>query len=186
MIIDTSVREGNWNQTYRNRISQHFAYCIITPIKGSGTGRSEPKGVYYHICEINFAAIAHPLTELLRHNPVSKHLEWTEVAKTSFNNLKQALLSCPTLAYPTTDTTKYQLVADSSSLAVGAALYQMVDSRPTPLGFFSKKLSDVQKTYSTYDRELLAAYLAVLHFKSLIDGHDVTLFLDHKPIVSAF
>ena len=26
----------------------------------------------------------------------------------------------------------------------------------------------------------------MLHFKSLIDGHSVTLFLDHKPIVSAF
>ena len=39
---------------------------------------------------------------------------------------------------------------------------------------------------STYDRELLAAYSAVLHFKSLIDGQNTTLFVDHKPIVSAF
>ena len=42
-----------------------------------------------------------------------------------------------------------------------------------------------QRSYSTYDRELLGAYLAVLHFKSIIDGHAVTLFTDHKPIVSA-
>ncbi|KAF2352022.1 hypothetical protein FHG87_017221 [Trinorchestia longiramus] len=55
-----------------------------------------------------------------------------------------------------------------------------------PVAFFSKKLSDLQKTYSTYDRELLAAYLSVLHFKSIIDGHSVTLFTDHKPMVSAF
>lgn len=66
-------------------------------------------------------------------------------------------------------------MADSSGLAVRSVLYQMVDSRPTPLGFFSKKMSNVQKTYSTYDRELLAAYL-VLHFKAIIYGHDVKLF----------
>ena len=42
-----------------------------------------------------------------------------------------------------------------------------------------------QQTLSTYDRELLAAFLAVLKFKTLIDGHSVTLFTDHKSFVSA-
>ena len=41
-------------------------------------------------------------------------------------------------------------------------------------------------SYATYHRESLAAFFAVLHFKSLIDGHSVTLFTDNKPIVSAF
>ncbi|KAK3878428.1 hypothetical protein Pcinc_017012 [Petrolisthes cinctipes] len=134
----------------------------------------------------DFATIAYPLTELLRHNPSSKSLAWTDVTKDSFDNLKQALTNCPTLAYPSQTATVYQLVTDASSLAVGAALYQIIDGKPTPLGFYSKKLSDTQRTYSTYDRELLAAYLAVLHFKVLIDGHSTTLFLDHKPLVSAF
>lgn len=134
----------------------------------------------------DFATIAFPLTELLRHNSSCKSLKWSDAAKESFSNLKQALSTCPTLAYPSPISTHYQLVTDSSSVAVGGALYQMVDSQPAPLGFFSKKLSDTQKKYSTYDRELLAAYLAVIHFKSIIDGHSVTLFLDHKPIVSSF
>ena len=134
----------------------------------------------------DFASIAYPLTELLRHNPSTKCLQWTDVAMDSFSNLKRSLVTCPTLVFPSQTSTHYQLVTDSSSLAVGAALYQMVDSVPAPVGFYSKKLSDTQKAYSTYDRELLAAYLAVLHFKTFIDGHSVTLFLDHKPIVSAF
>ncbi|MEL6989132.1 MAG: RNase H-like domain-containing protein [Bacteroidota bacterium] len=134
----------------------------------------------------HFADVAYPLTELIRHNPSSKKLPWTNDAQDSFNNLKQALASCPTLTFPSPKSPNYQIVSDSSGYAVGAALYQMVDSKPTAISFFSKKLSDVQKTYSTYDRELLGTYLAVLHFKTLIDGHSVTLFLDHKPIVSAF
>ena len=134
----------------------------------------------------NFADIAYNVTELLRLYPKCKALPWTDEAVASFNNLKQALIQCPTLKYPSADAPHYHLVTDSSNYAVGAALYQIIDNEPHPINFFSKKLSQTQKTYSTFDRELLAAYLSVLHFKTLIDGHQVTLFVDHKPIVSAF
>lgn len=134
----------------------------------------------------NFANIAYPVTELLRNTPKAKTLSWTDAARESFENLKQLLTQCPTLDFPSPKVSEYQLVTDSSSYAVGAALYQMIDDKPHPIGFFSKKLSQSQTTYSTYDRELLGAFSAVLHFKTLIDGHKVTLFVDHKPLVSAF
>lgn len=60
----------------------------------------------------NFADVAYPL---LRHNPSTKNFPWTE----SLNKLKNA-------------STEYQLVTDISSVAVGSALYQMIDSRPSP------------------------------------------------------
>lgn len=90
------------------------------------------------------------------------------------------------LAHPVPGITNYQLVTDSSQYCVGAALHQMVNNKPIPIGFFSRKLSETQKRYSTFDRELLAAFLAVLHFKHYIDGHHVSLFTDHRPLVSAF
>ena len=40
--------------------------------------------------------------------------------------------------------------------------------------------------YSTYDRELLAVYMAILHFKSLIKGQQVTVITNHKPLITAF
>lgn len=92
----------------------------------------------------NFAEAAHPVTALLRHNPSAKSQQWTDVAKTSLENSKEALLNSSTPAYPSPTCTKYQLVTDTSGLAAGAPLYQMVDSKPTPLGFFSKKSSHVQ------------------------------------------
>lgn len=134
----------------------------------------------------NFANIAVPVTEMLRCNPKSKSLSWSDEQTESFQKLKQSLASCPTLSYPSPLSTEYQLVTDSSSYAVGAALYQMVDCNPSPVSFFSKKLSGNQKTYHTYDRELLAAYLAVIQFRTLIDGQTCYLFTDHKPLVSAF
>ena len=43
-----------------------------------------------------------------------------------------------------------------------------------------------QTRYFTFDRELLAAYLSVLHFCHLIEGREVLLLTDHKPICGAF
>lgn len=134
----------------------------------------------------NFANIAFHVSELLRLHPKSKSLPWNDDAIASFNNLKQALCQCSILKYPSPNTSNYHLVTDSSNYAVGAALYELIDNKPFPISFFSKKLSKVQQTYSTYDRELLAAYLAIINFKNLIDGHNVTLFVDHKPLVSAY
>ena len=90
-----------------------------------------------------------PVTELLRLNPSTKQLSWTDDAITSFNNFKQALASCPTLSYPSIECSEYHLVTDSSNYAVGAALYQMTDSNPSPVIFFSRKLSLTQRSYST-------------------------------------
>ena len=80
----------------------------------------------------NFANIAFPVTELLRLFPKCKTLPWTDESIDSFNKLKQALVQCPTLKYPS---------SDSSNHAVGAALYQCIDGTPHPISFFSKKLS---------------------------------------------
>lgn len=134
----------------------------------------------------SFATIAYPLTEMLKNNPNCKNLQWCNETRDSFTKLKQALASCHTLLYPDPHSDQYEIVTDSSAYAIGAALYQLVDTVPKPISFFSKKLTDTQKTYSTYDRELLGIYLAIHQFKHIIDGHSVTVFTDHKPIVSAF
>jgi hypothetical protein len=52
----------------------------------------------------------------------------------------------------------YHLVTDSYSFAVGAALHQIIENQPYPMGFFSKKLTESQRKYSTFDWELFAAY----------------------------
>ena len=39
--------------------------------------------------------------------------------------------------------------------------------------------------YSTFDRELLAAFLAIRHFRFLLEARDFQLWADHKPLCSA-
>lgn len=62
----------------------------------------------------------------------------------------------------------------------------MVDGNWIPIGFFSTKLKPSQSRYSTYDRELLAIYLAIKFFKHLVDGRRFIIKTDHKPLIFAF
>lgn len=52
--------------------------------------------------------------------------------------------------------------------------------------FFSKKLNKSQRLYSAYDRELLAIYESVKHFRHMVEGRHFVVFTDHKPITYAF
>jgi hypothetical protein len=53
------------------------------------------------------------------------------------------------------------------------------------LAFFSKKLAPAEVKYSTFDRELLAAYATIRHFRFLLEGRQFQLLTDHKPLVTA-
>jgi hypothetical protein len=65
---------------------------------------------------------------------------------------------------------------------VGAVLHQKEGSAWRPLAFYSKKLDAAQHKYSAFDRELLAAYLAVRHFCFLLEGGQFSIQTDHKPL----
>ena len=68
---------------------------------------------------------------------------------------------------------------------MGAVLQQRIDDAWVPLSFFSRKLLETEKKYSAFDRELLAAYLSIRHFRFMLEGRDFLLFTDHKPLTSA-
>ena len=141
---------------------------------------------FYRKLVPHFAQKVYNLTELIKLKPNCNNLEFNSIEVRSFEQIKSELAQITYLPHPTRCSNTYQLVTDASNVAVGAALHQMVDGEPQPVGFFSKKLSETQKKYSAYDRELLAAYYAVLHFKHLIECRNVTIFSDHKPLVNAF
>jgi hypothetical protein len=76
-------------------------------------------------------------------------------------------------------------VTDDSTPAIGAVPQQRAENTWQPLAF-SKKLNPTQQKYSAYDRELLAIYEAVKHFRHMPEARHFTIFTDHKPITYAF
>ena len=76
-------------------------------------------------------------------------------------------------------------MTDASGTAVGAALQQYIDGSWTPISFFSKKLKPAEVRYSTFDRELLAIFLAIKHFRHFLEGRHFHILTDHKPLTYA-
>ena len=61
-------------------------------------------------------------------------------------------------------------------------LQQLKNGVWVPLAFFSKKLRPPEKKYSAFDRELLALYLGIRHFRYFLEGRQFIAFTDHKPL----
>lgn len=112
-------------------------------------------------------------------------IQWTDKTVKAFESCKSDLMQYVLLAHPSKNA-PLVLQVDASDNAVGAALHQSIGQQLQPLGFFSKGLTGSQKNYSTYDRELLAAYLGVKHFRHLLEGRPFALYTDHKPLIFAF
>lgn len=143
---------------------------------------------YYRRFQPNFSEKCENLQNLINNfNSKPKEFQMTKEAEESVEQIKKSLSEAITLAHIANEPTTFQLVTDASSTGIGAALHQMVENKKSvPIGFFSKRLNKTQRNYSTFDRELLAAHQSVIHFRDLIEGQNVTLFTDHKPLVSAF
>ncbi|BHF70227.1 hypothetical protein SprV_0301327700 [Sparganum proliferum] len=123
-----------------------------------------------------------PLTSLLSGS--KRTFELTPAALTSFEQVKALLADATLLTHYHADA-PISLMVDASNVAVGAVLQQSLPDSTVPLAFFSKKLSKAETRYSTFGRELLAAYLAVRHFRHLLEGREFTIFTDHKPLTFA-
>ena len=106
---------------------------------------------------------------------------WTDSQVESFAAAKRALSASVKLVHPD-PTDSVSLTTDASDVAVGVVL---ASSAGAPLAFFSKKLSAAETKYSTFDRELLAVFLAIRHFRHMLEGKPFTIWTDHKPLCGA-
>ncbi|BET03086.1 Reverse transcriptase (RNA-dependent DNA polymerase) [Nesidiocoris tenuis] len=126
-----------------------------------------------------------PLHEYLKSRKKSDRIVWTAELQASYDRCKADLADATLLVHPCAEL-PLVLKVDASEVAIGGVLEQVRDGRGEPLGYFSRKLSGAECRYSTYDRELLAIYAAIRHFRHHIEGRPVTIYTDHKPLVYAF
>ena len=128
------------------------------------------------------AQVLAPLTNALK-GP-GKSISWTPLTISAFNRAK-LLSAVLELVHPQSNTA-ISLSLDASDTHIGAVLRQQLrDKSWSPMSFFSKKLSDAEEKYSAFDRELLAAFSSVRHFRFMLQGREFTVFTDHKPLTHA-
>ena len=135
---------------------------------------------FYHRFIPQCARIVAPLNSLLS-DQHKRSFNWSPEASTAFQTAKDALAHATLLNYPVPDAST-SIMTDASNVAIGAVLQQLVNGQWKPISFFSRKLSPTETRYSTFDRELLAIYLAIKHFRYFIEGRVFHILTDHKPL----
>ena len=135
---------------------------------------------YYRRFIPKAAAHLFHLFEALKGKP--KTLTWTEGCQKSFDAVKQALAASTLLHHPKQGA-PMALTTDASKYAIGGVLEQRGKFGWEPLAFYSAKLQDRQQLWPAYDRELLAAFRAIRHFKPMLEGRPFTLYTDQLSLV---
>ena len=151
------------------------------PVSHNKTSLQEYLGIinFYRRFYPHSAEVLHPLYLLLK----GKNTSWIWTPACHIKS-KQELQTLTLLAYPDPSALT-SITVDASNVSVGAVLQQQLHGHWTPISFFSHKLSDPETRYSAFDRELLAIYLAILHFRHFVEGRAFTIFTDHKPLTFA-
>ena len=129
----------------------------------------------------NFAAIAAPLTELTKS---TVPFLWDSAARASFQALKVALTTAPTLALPYvgTDAT-FTLYADASGKAIAAVLLQDQGKGLQPIAYESRRLNEHEANYPIRELELLAIVHAVRTYRCYLEGcQRFTVLTDHDTL----
>ena len=113
-----------------------------------------------------------------------KKLNWTKGCDESFKAIKEALVKAAMLRHPRPNA-KLALTTDASKIAIGGVLEQRGPTGWEPLAFFSARLEEKQREWPPFDRELLAAFRAIRHFRHFLEGRVFTLYTDHQSLVPA-
>ena len=137
---------------------------------------------YYRRFIKNAAQTLLPLTDALKGG--KRTLNWSPDMLSAFSAAKNLLCTVPTLVHPD-PSAAISVSVDASGSSIGAVLQQDVAGVWAPLSFYSRKLSPSETRYSAFDRELLAAWSALRHFRFLLEGNEFVLYTDHKPLTQA-
>ena len=130
-----------------------------------------------------FAKIAEPLHLLTR-----KGVRWSWKAEQdqAFNKLKSELCSDRVMAYPDLNQ-PYLLYTDACDHAIGAILCQRdMSGIERPIQYVSAQLNSSQRNWATIEKEAFAVIYALKKLRPYLLGADVTVFTDHKPLLSFF
>jgi hypothetical protein len=134
---------------------------------------------YYRRFIKGFSNISAPLFRLLSKDVI---WEWGDKQSKAFEELKQALISSPTLRQPNFEK-EFLLFTDASGYAIGAVLSQKDDSGAEYVcSYSSRLLKNAEIHYGISEKECLAVVWAIKQFRIYLHGTKFKVITDHSAL----
>nr|CAN75024.1 hypothetical protein VITISV_034947 [Vitis vinifera] len=73
-------------------------------------------------------------------------------------------------------------MCDANDFAIGVVLGQREDGKPYVIYYVSKTLNEVQRNYTTIEKELLVVVFALDKFRTYLVGFFIVVFTDHSAL----
>lgn len=127
----------------------------------------------------NFSIIAKPLYDLTRKNA---NFKFGEIERRAFGTLKDRLVDVPILSlYSPRDET--ELHCDASAIGFGAILLQRkADRKLHPIFYFSKRTTEAESRYHSFELETLAIIYALRRFRTYLLGIKFKIITDCQAL----
>ena len=127
----------------------------------------------------DYGKIAKPLTSLTGNTKFN----WGVAQQLAFERLKDAICSAPVLVIPNNQD-PFRVECDASEFAIGATLSQYQNGAWHPVAFMSKAMSETERNYEIYDKELLAIMTSLDQWRHYLMGasSDFEIWSDHKNL----
>jgi len=119
------------------------------------------------------------ITDMLRKD---HEIKWTLEARSSFDQIKQAIGQSPVLINP--DYSKDFLIFSFSSenTIVAILLQNNSEEKKQPIAFFSRSLRDVELRYATFEKKVYALVKALKSFRDYVLHSTVVPYVINSAI----
>ena len=100
---------------------------------------------------------------------------------TAFLTLEEAIIQAPIIHYPNLYK-RYIIYTDASDDACRAQLSQEHDGMEFPIAFLLYTFTEIQRKWSTTKQEADGVYYIITKWKYYLQGMDIIVRNDHKPL----
>jgi hypothetical protein len=109
--------------------------------------------------------------------------KWDEEQQDAFKELKERICSKPVLRIPI-DNAPFRVEADVSNYALGAVLSQLIEGKWHPIAYMSKAMSETERNYEIYDKEMLSIMTTLDEWRQYLMGasEDFEIWSDHQNL----